>query len=203
MEQQFNLRWYIRALGAASRACSHLGRWDYAVEAGQKALNVAEEFSNNSLISFAAWSMSIAYTWKGDLDQAVEYGELAVQKAQTPYNKALGQRALAWAWCRAGETSKGIEFMTALLPIFRGRFMAIEIPHTCNLGEGYWLAGENEKAKQTLEEGLKITERCGARYYLGWTHRLLGEIAFKTNPAQAVPALADWRETDGWVMGAR
>ena len=63
--------------------------------------------------------------------------------------------------------------------------MASEIPQICNLGEGYWLAGENEKAKQTLEEGLKITDRCGARYYLGWTHRLLGEISLKTNPAQA------------------
>ena len=63
--------------------------------------------------------------------------------------------------------------------------MPSEIPHICNLGEGYWLAGENDKAKQTLEEGLKITERCGARYYLGWTHRLLAEIAMKNNPAQA------------------
>jgi tetratricopeptide (TPR) repeat protein len=186
MEQRFNLRWYIRALGAASRACSHLGRWDEAVEAGQKALSVAEEFSNNSQISYAAWSMSIAYTWKGDLDQAVEYGELAVQKAQTPYNKALGQRALAWAWCRAGETKRGIEFLTALLPIFRGRFMASEIPHTCNLGEGYWLAGENDKAKQTLEEGLKITDRCGARYYSAFAQRLLGEIELRIKPAQAV-----------------
>ncbi len=60
-----------------------------------------------------------------------------------------------------------------------------EIPHTCNLGEGYWLAGEDDKARHTLEEGLRIAERCGARYYLGWAHRLLGEIALKTNPAQA------------------
>jgi tetratricopeptide (TPR) repeat protein len=186
MEQRFNPRWYTRALGAASRACSHLGRWDEAVEAGQKALSVAEEFSNNSLISFAAWSMSIAYNWKGDLDQAVEYGELAVQKAQTPYNKALGQRALAWAWCRAGKTSKGVELMTALLPIFRGRFMPSEIPHTCYIGEGHWLAGENDKARQTLEEAMKITERCGARYYSAFAQRLLGEIALRTNPAQAV-----------------
>jgi tetratricopeptide (TPR) repeat protein len=186
MEQQFNLRWYIRALGAASRACSHIGRWDEAMEAGQKALNVAEEFSNNSLFSFVAWFMSTGYTWKGDLGRGIEYGELAVQKAQTPYNKALGQKALAWAWCRAGESKRGIEVLTALLPIFRGRFMPSEIPHICNLGEGYWLAGEHDKAKQTLEEGLKITERCGARYYSAFVQRLLGEIALRTNPTQSV-----------------
>jgi tetratricopeptide (TPR) repeat protein len=188
MEQRFNIRWYVFALAAASRACSHLGRWDEAVEGGQKALRVAEESSDNSLISSAAWTLSLAYTYKGDLGQAVEYGELAVQKALTPYDRTLGQRALAWAWCRAGETNRGIELLTALLPIIRaGGFMPSEIPHTCTLGEGYWLAGEDDKARHTLEEGLRITEGCGARYYLGWTHRLLGEIALKTNPAQAAP----------------
>ena len=185
MEQQFNLRWYVRALSAASRAYSHLGRWDEAMEAAQKALSVAEEFSNNSMISFAAWTLSIACTYKGDLARGIEYGELAVQKATTPYNKALGQRGLAWAWCRAGEPNRGIELLNALLPIFRGRFMPSEIPQTCNLGEGYWLAGKNDKARQTLEEALKVAERCGARYYVGWAHRVLGEIAVETNPAQA------------------
>ena len=65
--------------------------------------------------------------------------------------------------------------------------MPSEIPHICNLGEGYWLAGENDKAKQTLEEGLEIADRCGARYYSAFAQRILGEIALKTNPAQAVP----------------
>jgi tetratricopeptide (TPR) repeat protein len=63
--------------------------------------------------------------------------------------------------------------------------MAGEIPLTCYLGEGYWLAGEDDKARQTLEKGLEITERCGARYYAGFAQRLLGEIALRTNPNQA------------------
>ena len=63
----------------------------------------------------------------------------------------------------------------------------MKFPLTCYLGEGYWLAGKDDKARQTLEEGLEIAERCGARYYLGWAQRLLGEIALKTNPAQAAP----------------
>jgi class 3 adenylate cyclase/tetratricopeptide (TPR) repeat protein len=187
MEQSFNLRWYVRGLSAAQRAYSYLGRWEEAVEAGQKALSVAQEFSDNSMISIAASHLSLGYSWKGDLGRAVEYGELAVQKAPTPGDKARSQRSLGWALCRAGELNRGIELLTAaILPIFRdGAFMAFETPLRCYLGEGYWLAGEEEKARQTLEEGLEMAERCGARYYAGFAQRLLSEIALKTNPTQA------------------
>jgi tetratricopeptide (TPR) repeat protein len=186
MEQRFNLRWYVRALSAASRACSILGRWEEAVEEAQKALKVAEEFSDNNMISFATWTLSMAYTWRGDLPRAIEFGEVAVQKAPTPWEKAMAQRGLGWALCRAGETNRGIELLTATLTTFRaGGNMLSVIPTTDKLGEGYWLAGEDDKARQTLEEGLEIAERYGARYYAGFAQRLLGEIGLKTNPAQA------------------
>jgi len=186
MEQCFNLLWYVRGLCAASRACICLGSWDEAVEEAQKAVKVAEEFSDHSLIAFATWTLSMTYTWKGDLGRAVEHGELAVQKAPTPADKGWAQRGLALAWCRAGEPKRGIEVLTAALTTFRaGRFMPSVIPTTCTLGEGYWLAGEDDKARQTLEEGLEMADRCGARYYAGFAQRLLGEIALKTNPTQA------------------
>ncbi|NIS71860.1 MAG: tetratricopeptide repeat protein [Proteobacteria bacterium] len=186
MEQRFNLRFHTYALSVASRAYACLGRWDEAVEEAQKALSVAEEFSDNSLISFVAWNLSIAYTWKGELARAVEYGELAVQKAPTHADTAWAQRSLGWALCRAGDTTRGIELLTTVLAIFRaGRFITGEIPLTCFLGEGYWLAGEGEKARQTLEEGLEMAERYGVRYNAGFAHRLLGESVLKTNPTQA------------------
>jgi tetratricopeptide (TPR) repeat protein len=184
--QSFDLRWYTYILSAASRACSYLGRWDEAVEEGNKALSAAQECSDNSLISFVAANLSIAYTWKGDLARAVEYAELAIQKAPTPGNKAWAQRSLGWVWCRCGETTKGIELLTSVLPIIRtGQSTTTEIPHMCFLGEGYWLAGEDHKARQTLDKGLEMAERHGTRYYVGFTHRLLGEIDLKTNPTQA------------------
>jgi tetratricopeptide (TPR) repeat protein len=185
MEQSFNLHSYTLVLSAASRACSYLGRWDEAVKEAQKALKVAEEFADNSLISIVVSNLSIAYTWKGDLARAVECGELAAQKARTPFDKAFAQRGLGWALCRAGDTNRGIDVLTAVLPVFGGGYMAGEIPLTCYLGEGYWLAGEDDKARQTLEKGQEMAERYGMRYYIGFTRRLLGEIALKTNPTQA------------------
>jgi tetratricopeptide (TPR) repeat protein len=55
MEQRFNPRWYVRGLCGASRAYICLGRWDEAVEEGQKALRIAEESSDNSLVVWAVW----------------------------------------------------------------------------------------------------------------------------------------------------
>ncbi len=190
LEQCFNLRWYVRGLGAASRAYICLGRWDDAIKEAEKALSVAEEFSDNSHIAYATWTLMMAYTSKGDLARAIEYGEQAVQKAPTPADKAWAGRGLGWALCRGGETNRGIELQSAVLPIFQAsRWMPGVITTTCTLGEGYWLAGEDEKAKQTLEKGLEIADRCGARYYAGFAQRLLGEIVLKTNPGQAASHL--------------
>ena len=186
MKHQFNLRFHTFALSVASRAYACLGHWDEAVEEAQKALSIAEEFSDSSLISFVAWNLSIVYSWKGDLARAVECGELAVQKAPTHADKAWAQRSLGWALCRSGETVRGIELLTEVLPILRtGQFIPTEIPLVCFLGEGYWMNGEDEKARQALEEGLEMAERYGVRYFAGFAQRLLGEITLKTNPTQA------------------
>jgi len=186
MEQRFNHHCYVRGLCGASRACICLGRWDQAVEEAQKALKVAEESTDNSLVIFAAWTLSMAYTWRGDVGRGVEYGELALQKAVTPADKAWTGRGLGWALCRAGETSRGIELLGSAVGIVRASgHMPSKIPTACILGAAYWLAGQDDKARQSLEEGLEMADRCGARYYLGWAQRLLGEIALKANPAQA------------------
>jgi tetratricopeptide (TPR) repeat protein len=186
MEQRFNLRWYVRGLVAASRACIYLGRWGQALEESQEALKVAEEFSDQTAIVYAAWTVSMAHTWKGDMGRALEYGELALEKAVTPADKAWALRGLGWALCRAGQTGRGIELLDAALATVRPfGHMPTQIPTTCFLGAGYCIAGEQDKARQTLEECLEISDRCGARYYGAWAQRLLGEMASETRPAQA------------------
>jgi len=96
---------------------------------------------------------------------------------------------ISWiAWCRAGELEKGIESLRAAVQIYRaGRFVIGELLCKAWLGEGYLLAGEYDKANEILDEHLQLAERCGGRWYEGYTHRLLGEVALKTNPDEAAP----------------
>jgi class 3 adenylate cyclase/tetratricopeptide (TPR) repeat protein len=173
MGEQFNLQLYTRVMVATVFAYSDLGRWDEAVQEGQEALRVAKEFSDSSQISFCAFALSYAYTSKGDLEQAIEHGELAVQKAVTPADKAWGQAGLARAKCRAGDPSSAIEFLSVYVQVSRSsRYMPNELRGGLSLGE-------------TLEELLKTAERCGAKLHIGGAHSLLGEIALKTDLAQA------------------
>jgi len=177
-EKHFNLRWYTLALYGASWASTCLGRWDEAVEHGQMGLRAGEEFSDNSVISYGAYTISCAYTSKGDLTRAIEYGELAVRKATTPSDRVWSQTFLAWAWCRAGEPRRGVEVLSQVVPITQAaHFVPFATFHTLWLCEGYWLTGEYDKATQTLDDLLEAAERCGMRFVIGSAHRLLGEIA--------------------------
>jgi class 3 adenylate cyclase/tetratricopeptide (TPR) repeat protein len=187
IEQRFNLRYYVWAFAVACWACINLDRWDEAIENGLEALKAAEEFSDNSMIAFAACTMSQTYCLKGELDQAIEYGELALQKALTPADKIFAQGFLAMAWCRTGKLHQGIEALEEVAALHQtGRFRFGEVGYTVMLGEGYFLAGKVDKAIRTLHGGLKIAERSDMTYYIGFSHFLLGQAKLQTNPPQAL-----------------
>jgi tetratricopeptide (TPR) repeat protein len=138
------------------------------------------------MITFTSFILISVYIWKGDLDQAIQYGELSVKKAFTPLERALAQSYLAWALCRAGEIRKGAELHSGLLKTYPvNRYVPFLTIHLCQTGEGYFLAGDYDRASKTLEEALELADKCGMRFYQGWIHRLLGEITLKTNPAKS------------------
>jgi tetratricopeptide (TPR) repeat protein len=98
------------------------------------------------------------------------------------------QHILAYALCHAGKPEKGIELLVELVPIAKtGRVRMLELPIHSYLADGYRLAGELGKARQTAQESLKLSMECGARHFVGRGHRLLGEIELESKPDEAGP----------------
>jgi tetratricopeptide (TPR) repeat protein len=188
IEEKFDLHTCVRVLCACSQAWSWLGCWEEAIEEAQTALKFGEEYSENGNISFAAWNLVFAHLCKGDLKQAVKFGELAVSRAPTAADKVYSQAFYAWALCRSGRLEEGIKILDPLLPIVRA---GGHDPATCVVlqirGEAFRLARRYNEARASLEESLEVIDRCGGRSHIGWAQRLLGEIALKTNPDEAAP----------------
>ena len=72
--------------------------------------------------------------------------------------------------------------MTQLLQMIQAaRYLPFEVEVRVMLGEGYLLAEEFIRSRQTLEEALNLAEHLKMKYFIGWSNRLLGEIAIITN----------------------
>ena len=58
------------------------------------------------------------------------------------------------------------------------------------LGEAYLRAGQLDDAEQTVQKGLELAIRCRMKYFSGYLHRILGEVALERNPGQLAEPLA-------------
>ena len=186
MEKQFTPYEQVYAVLGASYAYAVLGRWNESVKEANEGLKIAEKFSDNSLLAVAALHLSRTFILRGDIDKAIEYGEMAVQKAPTPGDQAWAQSMLAWAWSLSGELNKAIDFWVGLVPLMRAvSYEPGAVQVMVLLGHGFLLAGDLDKARKTIEECIELAGCCGMKLYLGWSHNLLAEIILKTNPEQA------------------
>jgi len=191
LDTAFNSRTYVLSMAATSMAYSQMGQWELAKKDGLQGLKVAEEYSNNSLASFAAFALALAHSSENNRGQALDFAELAVRKAPTISDRVFSQCGLSWALIRSGEALKAVELGTELVAMLQaGRFVPGEIWETAILAEGFFLTDEYEKATQTIEKALRLAHRCEMKFFIGWTYRLQGEVALKTNPAQAGEPLA-------------
>jgi len=186
MEQGPEVSSLLFILCISSWSLWFLGRWDDAVRQAEEALRFAEKYSDPDQISAATWALSGSYCAKGDVDRAIHYGEIAVEGISAPYSKGFAQVALGWALCRAGKTSRGLDLMIPLFQMSKSdRFHLYECYAGAWLAEGYLLAGEYEKARDTSERNIELATRIGAKPWLAWCHRILGEVALKTEANQA------------------
>ncbi len=184
-ERRFNFRAYMYSLSTMACTCLFLGRFERALEFGERELRIAEEFTDRSMISQALFILGWAYIYQGDWARALELLERSVRVAPTIADRTWAEGVLGIAHSRAGNADKAVEILARILQVYRvARYIPSE-PFTAYLGEAYWRAGEDEKARAVLEELLAILEPGGVRFWIGISHRVLGEIAAKTDPTRA------------------
>jgi class 3 adenylate cyclase/tetratricopeptide (TPR) repeat protein len=184
-KRRLNVSWYTYSLSAMAMACSWLGRFKRATEFVEKELRIAEEFADRSMTSQALWAMAWPHILQGDSRRALEAAERSVRLAPTPGDRSWAESTLAAAHCRANNPDQAVGILARQLPVYRAaRFIPSEA-FSPYLGEAYWRAGEYEKGRAVLEELLFIIEPCGMRFPAAIAHRILGEIAARTDPAQA------------------
>jgi class 3 adenylate cyclase/tetratricopeptide (TPR) repeat protein len=187
-----NVRSFAWSLAAASWAAAFRGQWSEAIRDGEEALRTGQQFSDDSVVSFSALTLSLVCNHQGDPARALRYAEMAVERAPTPADKMWSETFRAWTWCRAGEARHGVEILADQIPRYRAaRFMPSVVFTQYLLGEGYWRAGDLDRARQALTECLELGERCGARFVTASAHRFLAEVALAEGPAvNALPRAA-------------
>jgi class 3 adenylate cyclase/tetratricopeptide (TPR) repeat protein len=176
LERGFNLRWHVWTLSFASMGYAWMGRWKMALERGERALAVAEEYDDASLVCFAAWVLGLANACRGDLARALELGARAVAVAPTPSDQSWAGATHAWFLCRAGMLDEGIRSLEEAVVANRAaRFIWSEVMATY-LAEGYIRAGRLDDARTTLKEVSAYCAEHGMAFFGAVADRLRAEV---------------------------
>lgn len=177
-----------RALALLSYVQTRRYRLAEARAMGEEALRVAAAINDSPLLARCYWSLGHLDKVMGDLDQAVERTERAVQVA-----RAAGAReVLGWSLQNLaqiavwhGQYARGEELAAEALAVMRAQRDAIM------LGGAAWVLGlaRGERGRyaaacHALRAGIDHAEESGERHYLvrllntmGWLHGELGDTA--------------------------
>jgi tetratricopeptide (TPR) repeat protein len=163
----------------AALALMWQGRWNEAEDEAACGLRESEEFSDDSAISFSAWTYAMVCIQKGDLQRAKSLAERGVAAACTPANRLWAQGILGWVWARTGDPQRAAATLVPIVAVMQAARYAADISALI-LGEAYVAMGAYELAHQTLEAEVARTSALGTRHIVGSAYRWLAETAARS-----------------------
>ncbi len=183
-EEDLDLNYCVFARCGAAWAHAQRGQWQAALDECREALELASEYGDDGLASFAYTLRSLTFLYQGSNDAFLENAEIAMARAPTPAEESWAQSHLGLAWCRTGQVDRGIEVLTALSSLFSQAHLVLgQVWNASYLGESYWRAGRLAEANETLQGLVDQAGQSGMRFYLGAAHRLLGEVTRQADPS--------------------
>ncbi len=171
-----------------------VGDYDRAVEAGQRALAIAEALEERALQVMTNFFLSLAYFVLGRHREAVDgfrrnvailQGALVHERFAEPGLPSVFSRCfLAWSLAELGEFAEGIAIGEEAIRIAEGVDQPFTLMHAC-LGFGMLrlLKGDVDEAARFLDRTLEICQRWDIPFWvpeissgLGFAHALAGRV---------------------------
>lgn len=156
------------------------GNYRGAIVAWQSVLEQYQRARNTADAAVLAENIGNAYQNLQEYQQAIAMWEVAGSNYQRLRNwSGLGRVILAQAqvWMRMGERLKGIEACNRVLRLAQTyQIPGLEMGARCQLGEIYWLRGNQDRAIRELEASSKLAGQLEDQEAQRQIYRILGNV---------------------------
>jgi tetratricopeptide (TPR) repeat protein len=172
-----------------------IGEPDRAVEAGQRALALADACGDVDSHISATYYLGIANIFRGDYPRAMDLleqtvtsldGELVRERLGNPFPPSVGARTyLAWCLAERGEFAAGMARSAEAVRIAETVDQPLSVVvASFGVGSLHLIKGDLQTAMPVLERGLELCRVWDIRFWfpllaspLGYTYALSGQVA--------------------------
>lgn len=156
--------WQVEALNRLGRNLNRLSRWDEAGEVLSKALEIARELDDPTLLQPVLNNLGVAYSASGEIPRAIPILRQSVEyarKVKDPFGEASALINLCAALADLAESQKALECYGDALDLTRakGNDPDNQAAALNNLGNLYDLLGDWEKSAEYYQEALELNRR--------------------------------------------
>jgi tetratricopeptide (TPR) repeat protein len=159
---------------------------------------MAEAVAHSLSVMYALWGRGLLCLRQGDLPRALPQLEQAMslcQDTDLPIWFPLMAVALGRAYTLSGRAADAVPLLTQAMEQSMAReIIAYEVLCRIALAEAQMLAGRLEEAHVLAERALEPVRTNQERGHEAYALRLLGEIAVRRDPPEAVQAEASYRQ---------
>jgi tetratricopeptide (TPR) repeat protein len=187
----------VTAREELSYALGQTGEFDAALGHANDALRIADELGQASSRAIALLAVASAYLLRGEWSKAapvLAHGWAVVPTGQVFRLSMASKRALVLAW--SGRREEALEGLAAAWVELSKAGIAPygEAAAQLDCAEAYLLVGRVEDATRYAERALMVAQDDRLRGHAAWAHRLLGEIALRSDSSDGTQAEAHFCE---------
>jgi tetratricopeptide (TPR) repeat protein len=154
------------------------GEFARALAALAQVQSIGDNIGSPRLQSYAAWTTGLTQTLMGAWADGIVQCQRAVEQAPDPFCSAEAQGFLGYAYLEKGDATAALPILEqAARRMQRFRFRQLESWFTIWWGEACRLAGQHDRARTLVLQGLEIAREVAFQVVVGWGERALGQVA--------------------------